>query len=131
VKKNLIRAAFVGFSAIALTLGITTAASAGTDGPQVCNSSPNTSCVKFYNNGDIIRVWDTDCDNHGAVAHVWAPEQGIYNNFFYTGGCGTYGEYPYGTSMDEDQPVYYQACSSISSVDHTYEHCSGIGGGRS
>lgn len=130
--RNLIRAAAVIVSALGLTLGITTAASAGTDGPQVCNYDPNTACVKFYNDGDIIRVWDTNCDNHAAVAHVWAPEAGIYNNFFYTGGCGTYGDYAYGTSMPEDVAVYYQACSSISATQHTYEHCSNtIGGGRS
>lgn len=129
--RNLIRAAFVAGSALVLTLGITTAASAGTDGPEVCNSSPNTACVKFYNNGDVIRIWDTDCDKHGAVAHVWAPEQGIYNNIWNTAGCNTYVDYSYGTSMNEDQPVYYQACSSISYADGTYEHCSGTGGGRS
>jgi hypothetical protein len=118
-------------AAVLLVLGTSTYASAGTDGPQVCNYNPNTSCVKFYQDGDVIRIWDTNCDGHGAVAHVWAPEQGIYNNFWYTGGCGTYGDYPYGTSMNEDQPVYYQACSSISSANHTYEHCGATGGGRS
>lgn len=116
---------------VVLALGTTTVAFASADGPQVCNYDPNTSCVKFYNDGDVIRVWDTNCDGHAAVAHVWAPEAGIYNNFFYTGGCGTYGDYAYGTSMPEDVAVYYQACSSISATQHTYEHCGGIGGGRS
>lgn len=118
-------------AALLLVLGLSTSASAGTDGPLVCNSNPQTACVKFYQDGDIIRVYDTNCDNHAAVAHVQAPDAGIYNNFFYTGGCGTYGEYPYGTSMPENIPVYYNACSSISAANHTYEHCSGLGGGRS
>lgn len=131
MKKNLIRVALVGFSAIALTLGITTAASAGTDGPQVCNSSPQSACVKFYNDGDVIRVWDTDCDGHAAVGHVWAPSDGIYDNFWNTGGCGTYADYSYGTSMTEGIAVYYQACYGISHSAGTYERCSGTGGGRS
>jgi hypothetical protein len=118
-------------ASVGLVLGTSTFAAAGTDGPQVCNYDPNTSCVKFYQDGDVIRIWDTNCDGHAAVAHVQAPDAGIYDNFFYTGGCGTYGEYPYGTSMPEGVAVYYRACSSISATQHTYEHCGGLGGGRS
>lgn len=118
-------------AALLLVLGLSTNAFAGSDGPQVCNSGPQSACVKFYQDGDIIRVWDTDCDAHAAVAHVWAPEQGIYDNLWNTGGCGTHADYPYGTSMNEDQPVYYQACFGIKFADGTYTRCSGIGGGRS
>lgn len=118
-------------AALLLVLGLSTSASAGTNGPQVCNSGPQSACAKFYQDGDIVRVWDTNCDNHAAVAHVWAPEQGIYDNLWNTGGCGTYADYPYGTSMNENQPVYYQACYGISFADGTYTRCSGTGGGRS
>ena len=131
MKKTLSRAAVVTVAAFGLILGISTSALAGTDGPQVCNSGPQSACVKFYNDGDVIRVWDTDCDGHAAVGHVWAPEQGIYNNIWNTAGCNTYVDYPYGTSMDEDQPVYYQACYGIKYADGTYTRCSGTGGGRS
>lgn len=130
--RKLLRVVAVLAVALGLAFGITTSASASSDGPQVCNSNPQTACVKFYNDGDVIRIWDKDCDGHGAVAHVWAPEAGIYDNLWYTGGCGTYGDYAYGTSMPEDVAVYYQACSSKSYADGTYEHCSStIGGGRS
>jgi hypothetical protein len=118
-------------AAILLVLGTSTASYAGTDGPQVCNSGPQSACAKFYNDGDVMRVWDTDCDGHAAVGHTWAPEQGIYLNIWNTAGCGTYVDYPFGTSMDEDQPVYYQACYGIKYADGTYTRCSGIGGGRS
>lgn len=114
-----------------LILGTGTLASAGTDGPQVCNSGPQSACVKFYNNGDVIRVWDTDCDGHAAVAHVWAPSDGIYDNLWNTGGCGTYADHSYGTSMTEGIAVYYQACYGISYAAGTYTRCSGTGGGRS
>lgn len=129
--KRIIKALLAGLAAVVMVLTITTSASASADGPQVCNSGPQSACVKFYANGDVIRVWDTDCDGHAAVGHVWAPEQGIYNNIWNTAGCGTYVDYPYGTAMDEDQPVYYQACYGIKYADGTYTRCSGIGGGRS
>lgn len=118
-------------SALLLVLGLSTNAFASADGPQVCNSGPQSACVKFYHNGDVVRVWDTDCDGHAAVGHVWAPDAGIYNNFWNTGGCNTYADYPYGTSMPENVAVYYQACYGISYQDGTYTRCSGIGGGRS
>lgn len=116
---------------LALILGTSTSASAGTNGPQVCNSGPQSACAKFYHDGDVMRVWDTDCDGHAAVAHVQAPDAGIYNNLWNTDGCGTYRDYPYGTSMPENIPVYYQACYGISFADGTYTRCSGLGGGRS
>lgn len=126
-----LRALLVSAAAGLLVLGTSTAASAGTDGPQVCNSGPQAACVKFYNNGDVIRVWDTNCDGHAGVGHVWAPSAGIYDNLFNTGGCNTYADYAYGTSMPEDVAVYYQACVSVSVADGTYTRCSGTGGGRS
>jgi hypothetical protein len=129
--KKIITILGVFTASVGLVLGTSTFASAGTNGPQVCNSGPQSACAKFYQDGDVIRVWDTDCDGHAAVAHVWAPEQGIYNNLWNTGGCNTYADYPYGTAMNEDQPVYYQACYGIKYADGTYERCSGIGGGRS
>lgn len=119
------------FAALALVFATSTASFAGTDGPQVCNSGPQSACVKFYNAGDIIRVWDTDCDAHAAVAHVWAPDAGIYDNLWNRNGCGTYLDYPYGSSMPENVAVYYQACYGISYADGTYTRCSGVGGGRS
>lgn len=130
--KKITKALGVAVASAGLILAVNSPAFAGSDGPKICNSDPQTACVKFYNDGDVIRVWDTDCDNHGAVAHVWAPEAGIYNNLWNTAGCGTYRDYAYGTSMPEDVAVYYQACSSISYADGTYGHCSStIGGGRS
>lgn len=120
-----------GAAAVLLVLGTTTAAQAGTNGPQVCNSGPQSACAKFYHDGDTIRVWDTDCDGHAAVAHVWSSEAGIYDNLWNTGGCNTYADYDYGTSMPEDVAVYYQACYGIKYADGTYTRCSGTGGGRS
>jgi hypothetical protein len=119
-------------ASLALVLGSGGLASAGSDGPQVCNSSPQSACAKFYQDGDVIRVWDTDCDGHAAVAHVWAPDAGIYENLWNTAGCGTYRDHPYGTSMPEGVAVYYQACYGISYSAGTYTRCSTtIGGGRS
>jgi hypothetical protein len=128
---RVLRALAIMAASAGLVMGLQGTAFAGSDGPQVCNSGPQSACVKFYQDGDIIRVWDTDCDGHAAVGHVWAPEQGIYNNIWNTAGCNTYVDYPYGTAMNEDQPVYYQACYGIKYADGTYERCSGIGGGRS
>jgi hypothetical protein len=130
VKKILTAAGTVG-AAVLLALGTSTAAFAHSDGPQVCNSGPQSACAKFYHDGDVIRVWDTDCDAHAAVGHVWAPEAGIYDNLWNTGGCGTYADYAYGTNMPEDVAVYYQACYGIKHADGTYTRCSGTGGGRS
>lgn len=130
--KQVCKALGVLAASIGLVLGTGTLAQAGSNGPQVCNSDPETACVKFYSDGDIIRVWDKDCDHRAAVAHVWAPSAGVYDNLWYRGGCGTYGDFKYGTSMPEDVAVYYQACTGISYDDGTYNHCSAtIGGGRS
>lgn len=129
--KKILTMAAVPAAAALLVLGTSTAAFAHADGPEVCNSGPQSACVKFYNNGDVVRVWDTDCDGHAAVAHVWAPDAGIYDNLWNTGGCGTYADYPYGTSMPENIPVYYRACYGISYSAGTYTRCSGIGGGES
>lgn len=116
-------------AAFGLTVATSTAAFAGTDGPTVCNSGPTSACVKFYNNGDVIRVWDEDCDGHAAVAHVWSASNGIYENLWNTGGCNTYADYPYGTRIAEGSGVYYQACYGISYSAGTYTRCSGTGGG--
>lgn len=114
---------------LALVLGSAGIASAHSDGPQVCNSGPQSACAKFYNDGDVIRVWDTDCDGHAAVAHVWSATNNVYDNIWNTAGCGTYVDYAYGTAIAEGSGVYYQACYGISFSAGTYERCSGIGGG--
>ena len=119
----------VGASAV-LALGTATASFAGSDGPKVCNSSPQSACAKFYNNGDVIRVWDTDCDGHAAVGHVYAPTIGLYDNLWNTDGCGTYRDYAYGTSMPENVQVYYQACYGVWSTK-TITRCSDVRSGRS
>jgi hypothetical protein len=116
-------------AAFTLMLGLSTSAWAGTDGPTVCNSGPQSACAKFYNNGDVIRVWDTDCDGHAAVAHVWSASNGVYDNIWNTAGCGTYVDYAYGTRIAEGSGVYYQACYGISYSAGTYTRCSGTGGG--
>lgn len=129
--KKITKALGVVAGSAALILAVNSPAFAHSDGPTVCNSGPTSACVKFYNDGDVIRVWDEDCDGHAAVAHVWAPEAGIYDNLWNTGGCNTYADYAYGTSMPEDVAVYYQACYGIKYADGTYTRCSGTGGGRS
>lgn len=117
-------------AAVVLALATATAASAHADGPQVCNSGPQSACVKFYNDGDVIRIWDTDCDGHAAVAHVWSATNGVYDNLWNTAGCGTYVDHAYGTAIAEGSGVYYQACYGISFAAGTYTRCSGIGGGE-
>ncbi|MET7485607.1 hypothetical protein [Streptomyces sp. NPDC005538] len=117
-------------AALALVFVTSTSSFAGSDGPQVCNSGPQSACAKFYNDGDIIRVWDTDCDGHAAVAVVEVPSADIYENIWNTAGCNTYVDKPYGTSMPEDVAVYYKACYGVWSTK-TITRCSGLGGGRS
>ncbi len=117
-------------AAVALGLGLSGSAYAGSDGPKVCNSGPQSACAKFYNDGDVIRVWDTDCDGHAAVGHVYAPTIGLYENLWNTDGCGTYRDYPYGTSMPENVQVYYQGCYGVWSTKYV-TRCSDVGSGRS
>lgn len=115
---------------LALFFGSAGIASAHADGPQVCNSGPQSACVKFYNDGDVIRIWGTDCDGHAAVAHVWSASNGVYDNLWNTAGCGTYVDHAYGTAIAEGSGVYYQACYGISFSAGTYTRCSAIGGGE-
>jgi hypothetical protein len=125
VKRFLVLAGAV----LALIFGSAGIASAHADGPQVCNSGPQSACAKFYNDGDVVRVWDTDCDGHAAVAIVTAP--GINDALWNTDGCGTYRDYGYGTSMPEGTHVYYRACYGISYSAGTWTRCSTtIGGGE-
>jgi len=119
-------------ASLALILVGSGVASAHADGPKVCNTGPQSACAKFYNDGDVIRVWDTDCDGHAAVALVEAPDAGIYDALWNTDGCGTYRDHVYGTSMPEGIAVYYRACYGISYSAGTYTRCSTtIGGGES
>lgn len=127
---RILKAFAAGAAAVGLVLTLSSPAQAGTNGPQVCNS-PYSACAKFYHDGDVIRVWDTACDGKAGMAHVWAPEAGVYVNLWNTGGCDTYADHAFGTSMPEDVAVYYQACRGIKYADGTYELCSGVGGGRS
>ncbi len=113
-----------------LVLAASGVASAGTNGPEVCNGN-YSACAKFYHDGDTIRVWDTACDGKAGMAHVSVPGAGIYTNLWNTGGCNTYADYDYGTSMPEGLDVYYQACRGIKYADGTYEMCSSTGGGVS
>ncbi|MGW2964363.1 hypothetical protein ACWDGI_38695 [Streptomyces sp. NPDC001220] len=116
-------------AALALVFVTSTSSFAGTDGPQVCNSGPQSTCVKFYNDGDLIRVWDTDCDNHAAVAVVQIPEAGINENVWNTAGCDTYVDRAYGTSVPEGYAVYYKACYGVYSTK-VITRCSGQASGR-
>ncbi|MER7636860.1 hypothetical protein [Streptomyces sp. NPDC126522] len=117
-------------AALALVFVTSTSSFASADGPQVCNSGPQSTCVKFYNDGDVIRVWDTDCDGHAAVAVVQAASAGIYDNIWNTAGCNTYVDKEYGTSMPEDIEVIYKACYGVWSTKEI-TRCSSLGGGRS
>lgn len=128
--RRMIMLVSAAFAAVLLILGLSTSAWAHADGPQVCNSGPQSACAKFYNDGDVIRVWDTDCDGHAAVAHVWSASNGVYDNLWNTAGCGTYVDHVYGTAIAEGSGVYYQACYGISFAAGTYTRCSGIGGGE-
>ncbi|XUL91171.1 hypothetical protein ACQ86D_34865 [Streptomyces galilaeus] len=117
-------------AALALVFVTSTSSFASADGPKMCNSGPQSACVQFFNDGDIIRVWDTDCDGHAAVAQVQAPEDGIADNIWNTAGCNTYVDKAYGTSMSENIEVYYKACYGVWSTKEI-TRCSGLGGGRS
>ncbi|MEV7434463.1 hypothetical protein [Streptomyces griseoviridis] len=128
--KKIHSALAVGAAALTLVFVTSTSSFAGADGPQVCNAGPQSACAKFYNDGDVIRVWDTDCDGHAAVAVVQSAEAGIYENVWNTAGCNTYVDRTYGTSMPEDVAVYYKACYGVYSTK-TITRCSGLGGGRS
>ncbi|MER5504281.1 hypothetical protein ABT052_03025 [Streptomyces sp. NPDC002766] len=116
-------------AALALVFATSTSSFAGTDGPQVCNSGPQSTCAKFYQDGDIIRVWDTDCDNHSAVAVVEVPDAGIYENVWNTAGCNKYVDRAYGTAIPEGYAVYYKACYGVYSTKEI-TRCSGWGSGR-
>ncbi|MGW1749981.1 hypothetical protein ACWCRD_31070 [Streptomyces sp. NPDC002092] len=116
-------------AALGLVLATSTSSFAGTDGPKVCNSSPQSACVKFYQDGDIIRVWDTDCDGHSAVGVIEVPAAGIYENVWNTAGCNTYVDRAYGTAIPEGDAVYYKACYGVHST-REITRCSEIGGGR-
>ncbi len=128
--RKIVKALLAGLAAVVMVLATSTAASAGSNGPEICNTN-YSACAKFYHDGDVIRVWDTACDGRAGMAHVWAPEAGIYVNLWNTGGCNTYADHGFGTSMPENVAVYYQACRGIKYADGTYELCSGTGGGRS
>lgn len=113
---------------LALFFGSAGIASAHSDGPKVCNSGPQSACAKFYNDGDVIYVWDTDCDGHAAVAIV-TTTSGINDALWNTDGCGTVVDYAYGTSMPENTNVYYRACYGISFSAGTWTRCSSTIGG--
>jgi hypothetical protein len=115
-------------AAFGIILGTAGIASAHSDGPTVCNSDPESACVKFYNNGDVIRVWDEACDGHASVGKVEIPAEGIYDYIWNTAGCGTYVDHSYGTSVAEGTRVYYYACFGVYST-RTVNHCSGLGSG--
>lgn len=128
--KKLSKILTLAAATLALVFGSAGIASAHSDGPKVCNASPQSACAKFYADGDVIYVWDTDCDGHAAVAIVTAP--GINDALWNTSGCGTVVDYAYGTSMAEGVAVYYRACYGISYSAGTWTRCSStIGGGES
>lgn len=115
-------------AALALVLGLSTASWAGSDGPSVCNSSPQSACAWFRQDGDVMYVKDTDCDGHAAVAQVEIPAAGIYDNLWNTDGCGTTRSWGYGTRVPEGSRVYYKACYGVWSTGYI-TRCSGIGSG--
>lgn len=115
-------------AALLLTLGISTSAYAGSDGPTVCNSDPETACVWFHQDGDVVYVKDMDCDGHSAVARVEVPAAGIYENLWNTDGCGSTDHKTYGTQIPEGDRVYYRACFGVYSTG-AISNCSGIGSG--
>ncbi|MFJ8152644.1 hypothetical protein [Streptomyces sp. NPDC094468] len=100
-------------AALVLVFTSSTSSFAGTDGVKVCNSAPQSACAKFYNDGDVIRVWDTDCDGHASVAVVQVPSAGISENVWNTAGCDTYVDRAYGTAVPEGAAVYYKACYGV------------------
>lgn len=98
------------FAALALVLAFTVPASASSDGPELCNPTVG-SCVWFTNNGDVIHVADTACDNHAAVAQVQVTDGvSIHDNLWNHAGCGTTLAYSYGASVPEGAVVYYRPC---------------------
>lgn len=126
--KKILTALGVGASATVLVLGTSTASFAGSDGPTVCNSDPQTACVWFHQDGDIVYVKDMNCDGHSAVGRVEVPAAGIYENLWNTDGCGSTDHKQYGTQIPEGDRVYYRACFGIYSTG-SISNCSGIGSG--
>jgi hypothetical protein len=118
----------VSVSALGLVLGLSGSSYAGSDGPTVCNSGPQSACAWFHQDGDIVYVKDTDCDRHAAVAQVQIPAAGIYENLWNTDGCGTTRSRQYGTSVPEGSRVYYQACYGVYSTGYI-TRCSALGSG--
>lgn len=121
-------AVFAILAAVVLTLGLSTSAWAGSDGPTVCNSDPQTACVWFHQDGDIVYVKDMNCDGHAAVAVVDIPGANIHENLWNTDGCGVTDHKQYGTSVPEGTRVYYKACFGVWSTK-SISNCSGIGSG--
>lgn len=115
-------------AAFTLTLGLSTSAWAGSDGPTVCNSDPQTACAWFHQDGDVVYIKDMNCDGHSAVVSVEIPNAGIYQNLWNTDGCGKTDSKSYGTSVPEGSRVYYKACFGIYSTG-AISNCSGIGSG--
>lgn len=115
-------------AAVGLVFGLQGSAFAGSDGPTVCNSDPQTSCVWFHQAGDIVYVKDMNCDGHSAVAVVEVPAAGIYENLWNTDGCGSTDHKQYGTAIPEGDRVYYKACFGVHSTG-AISNCSGIGSG--
>jgi hypothetical protein len=115
-------------AALGLTIGLSTSAWAGSDGPSVCNSGPQSACAWFHQDGDIVYIKDTDCDGHAAVAVVEVPAAGIYENLWNTDGCNSTDHKQYGTAIPEGTRVYYKACYGVYSTGYI-TRCSGIGSG--
>jgi hypothetical protein len=109
----------VVLAAVALALGFSGAAYAGTDSP---HESITGSEVWFTNNGDVVHVHDTACDNHAALARVQAPHEGIYEEIWNHNGCGTTIQYSYGIRIDEGSTVYVEACIGVGT---TADVCAG------
>jgi hypothetical protein len=128
VTKRILGALAALAAAFTLMLGLSTSAWAGSDGPTVCNSDPQTACSWFHQDGDIVYVKDMNCDGHAAVAVVEVPAAGIYENLWNTDGCGVTDHKQYGTAIPEGSRVYYKACFGIYST-RSISNCSGIGSG--
>ncbi len=115
-----VRLAGVLSAAVVLTLATTTTASAGADGPTLCNPTLG-SCTWFTQNGDEVHVSDTACDSHSAVGQVQIPSVGIYDNLWNDAGCGSTAKYVYGNSVPEGSTVYYRPC--LGYADTTLSSC--------
>ena len=87
-----------------------TVASASADGPILCNPT-GASCTWFKNNGDVVWINDTACDNRAAAAQVEIPSVGIYDDIFNHAGCNSSWGYSYGTRVPEGSTVYYRPCT--------------------